>query len=52
MNQQASLASRKRTIWIGLAIAGVAIVAAGSYFLEIPPSSENVSGSITPFSHR
>src|SRR6266850_6142696 len=48
MNQPASPASRKRTLWIGLAVAGVALIAAGSHFLDIPPSSDNVAGTITP----
>src|SRR5258706_12663979 len=45
--QPASPASRKRTIWIGIAVAGIAVVAAGSYVFDIPPTDQ-VPGTITP----
>src|SRR5882672_1131665 len=48
MNQPASPATRKTTIWIAIAVAGVAFVAAGSYIFDIPPSASNVAGTVQP----
>src|SRR6267378_2187158 len=48
MNQPASPATRKTTMWIAIAVAGVAFVAAGSYISDIPPSSSNVAGTVQP----
>jgi len=48
MNQPASPATRKTTMWIAIAVAGVAFVAAGSYIFDIPPSASNVAGTVQP----
>src|SRR5678809_1704880 len=52
MSQQATTPtaapSRKRVLWIGIAVIGVAAVGIASRVLDIPPSGDNVSGTITP----
>src|SRR4051812_966787 len=48
MNQPASPATQKTTIWIAIAVAGVAVIAAGSYVFDIPPSSDNLAGTVQP----
>src|SRR5438067_3698726 len=48
MNQPASPAARKSATWIGVAVVGVALVGAASYYFDIPPRGDNLTGTITP----
>src|SRR5438270_436448 len=48
MNQPASPAARKSATWIGVAVVGVALVGAASYYFDIPPRGDNLTGTVTP----
>ena len=48
MTEQVSVKSDKRFAWAGIAIGAVAVVVAGAYYFDIPPSADNLSGTITP----
>src|SRR6185437_10987677 len=48
MNQPASPAARKSATWIGVAVIGVALVGAASYYFDIPPRGDNLAGTVTP----
>ena len=48
MGEQTSVPSRKPFAWAGIAIAAVAVVVAGAYFFDIPQSSDNLTGTVTP----
>src|SRR5438067_726801 len=48
MNQPASPAARKSATWIGVAVVGVTLVGAASYYFDIPPRGDNLTGTVTP----
>jgi hypothetical protein len=48
MNQPASPSARKGATWIGVAIVGVVVVGAASYYFDIPPRGDNLTGTVTP----
>src|ERR1700758_5004183 len=48
MNQPASPEARKGATWIGVAIVGVALVGAASYYFDIPPRGDTLTGTVTP----
>src|SRR6267378_1859612 len=48
MNQPASPMARKSATWIGVAVVGVALVGAASYYFDIPPRGDNLAGTVTP----
>src|SRR6266849_5785690 len=48
MNQKANPTARKSATWIGVAVVGVALVGAASYYFDIPPRGDNLTGTVTP----
>ena len=48
MNQPASPGARKGATWIGIAVVGAALVGTASYYFDIPPRGDNLTGTVTP----